>query len=110
MGLPKVSLPTLMTLINILFTNFFHPMNKIHAFNSIVCARNDKSYRFIIFLTTTYPSKQPGTQIREPMSGPDLHVFTLKFLALKKNRFFHFFGVKKNFFFEPEKVKKMLFF
>ena len=26
----------------------------------------------------TYP------QIREPISGPDLHVFTLKFLALKK--------------------------
>ena len=24
------------------------------------------------------------TQIREQMSGPDLHVFTLKFLALKK--------------------------
>ena len=24
------------------------------------------------------------SQIREQMSGPDLHVFTLKFLALKK--------------------------
>ena len=28
------------------------------------------------------------------MSGPDLHVFKLKFLALKKC-FFHVFGVKK---------------
>ena len=27
-------------------------------------------------------------QIREQMSGPDLHVFTLKFLALKKTGFF----------------------
>ena len=27
------------------------------------------------------------TQIREQMSGPDLHVFTLKFLALKKPGF-----------------------
>ena len=32
-------------------------------------------------------------QIREQMSGPDLHVFTLKFLALKK-RFFTFLGSK----------------
>ena len=31
----------------------------------------------------------------EQKSGPDLHVFTLKFLALKKC-FFHVFGVKKN--------------
>jgi hypothetical protein len=28
-----------------------------------------------------------GAQIREQMSGPDLHVFTLKFLALKKPGF-----------------------
>ena len=34
-----------------------------------------------------------STQIREQMSGPDLHVFTLKFLGLKI-LFFHFFGVK----------------
>ena len=33
-------------------------------------------------------------QIREQLSGPDLYVFTLKFLALK-NLFFHFLGVKK---------------
>ena len=62
------------------------------------------------------------------MSGPDLQVFTLKFLVLKKC-FFHFFWVKKMFkkcvvkkdivqlfsadaivfpknFFDPEKVKK----
>ena len=32
-------------------------------------------------------------QIREQMSGPDLHVFTLKFLALKNL----FRGQKKNF-------------
>ena len=31
------------------------------------------------------------TQIREQMSGPDLHVFTLKFLALKKWSFQFFF-------------------
>ena len=37
-------------------------------------------------------------QIREQMSGPNLHVFTLKSLALKKC-FFHFLWVKKNFFF-----------
>ena len=34
-------------------------------------------------------------QIREQMSGPDLHVFTLKFLALKKPGFFPFSGLKK---------------
>ena len=32
-------------------------------------------------------------QIREQMSGPHLHVFTLKPLTLKK-LIFHFFGVK----------------
>ena len=31
------------------------------------------------------------------MSGPDLHVFTLKFLAIKK-LFFSFFWGQKNFF------------
>ena len=34
------------------------------------------------------------------MSGPDLHVFTLKFhsnFSPKKNWFFHFFGLKKKF-------------
>ena len=35
-----------------------------------------------------------AAQIREQISGPDLHVFTLKFLALKKC-FFYVFGVKK---------------
>ena len=38
------------------------------------------------------------SQIREQMSGPDLHVFTLKFhsnFSPKKKRFFHFFGFKK---------------
>ena len=46
-----------------------------------------------------------ATQIREQMSGPDLHVFTLKFhsyFSPKKKLFFHFFGLKKefsNFFF-----------
>ena len=42
-------------------------------------------------------SNRLHTQIREQISGPDLHVFTLKFLALKK-WVFHFFGVKKDFF------------
>ena len=47
------------------------------------------------------------------MSGPDLHVFTLKFLALKKLFFSLFQG--QNFdeifkiFFDPEKVKKTVF-
>ena len=35
------------------------------------------------------------SQIREQMSGPDLHVFTLKFLALKKVFFSCFRGQKK---------------
>ena len=35
-----------------------------------------------------------ASQTREQMSGADLHVFTVKFLALKKC-FFHVFGVKK---------------
>ena len=48
-------------------------------------------------------------QIREQMSGPDLHVFTLKFLALYG--FFHVFGVKKiKIKFDPKKVKKTGFF
>jgi hypothetical protein len=33
---------------------------------------------------TTMKWSDATTQIREQMSGPDLHVFTLKFLALKK--------------------------
>ena len=39
-------------------------------------------------------------QIREQMSGPDLHVFTLKFLALKKLFFFFTFSWSNNFFFQ----------
>ena len=35
-------------------------------------------------------------QIREQMSGPDIHVFTLKFLALKK-QFFSLFRCQKFF-------------
>ena len=45
-------------------------------------------------------------QIREQMSGPDLHVITLKFIALKN------FFIKKNFRkknFDPVKVKKPFF-
>ena len=41
------------------------------------------------------PTLESTQQIREQMPGPDLLVFTLKFLALK-NFFFHFFGVKTN--------------
>ena len=42
-----------------------------------------KKYIFLKYaiLVTVYTL---GPQIREQMSGPDLHVFTLKFLALKK--------------------------
>ena len=37
-------------------------------------------------------------QIREQMSGPDLHVFTLEFLALKNGLVFSLFsGSNKNF-------------
>ena len=62
------------------------------------------------------------TTDKRQMSGPNLHVFTLKFLALK-NWFFHFFGVK-NFFWkkcykkgimqllsaDPKKVKNGVFY
>ena len=41
-----------------------------------------------------YNLLQVSTQIREQMSGPDLHVFTLKFLALKKPVFSLFRGQK----------------
>ena len=48
-------------------------------------------------------------QIREQMSGPDLHVFALKFLALKKPWIFHFFRVKKNlrFFFYKKGIMQL---
>ena len=36
---------------------------------------------------TDCPNGHKLPQIREQMSGPDLHVFTLKFLALKKTGF-----------------------
>jgi len=42
-------------------------------------------------------SNEQYTQIREQMSGADLHVLTLKFLALKNWLFFTFSGSKKNF-------------
>ena len=42
-------------------------------------------YRFIYEQCAKQKSSLGLTaQIREQMSGPDLHVFTLKFLALKK--------------------------
>ena len=44
-------------------------------------------------INTLFIHQEP--QIREQMSGLDLHVFTLKFLALKKLVFFHFFGGHK---------------
>ena len=37
-------------------------------------------------------------QIREQMFGPDLHVFTLKFLALKETVFFLMKNTFQNFF------------
>jgi hypothetical protein len=39
-----------------------------------------------------------AAQIREQMSGPDLHVFTLKFLALKKIDFSPIKKTSQNFF------------
>ena len=39
----------------------------------------------ILFIATLFDTLY--AQIREQMSGPDLHVFTLKFLALKKTGF-----------------------
>ena len=50
-------------------------------------------------------------QIRKQMSGPDLHVFTLKFLALKKlvfphkNTFQKFFDFYLPLFYAKKKVK-----
>ena len=35
-----------------------------------------------------------SAHIREQMFGPDLHVFTIKFLVQKTPGFFHFFRVK----------------
>ena len=57
------------------------------------------------------PPLQLPPQIREQMSGPDLHVFTLKFLALKNWGFFHFFGVKKNLkhFFIKKGIMQLFF-
>ena len=43
------------------------------------------------------------------MSGPDLHVFTLKFVALKKTDFFTFSGSKKNLSFFYKKGIMQLF-
>ena len=41
--------------------------------------------RLQIFHTrTNFMTTGPNSQIREQMSGPDLHVFTLRFVALKK--------------------------
>ena len=51
----------------------------------------------------------PAPQIREDMSGPDLHVFTLEFLVLKKLVFFHFLGVKKKLKFFYKKGIMQLF-
>ena len=39
-----------------------------------------------------------GAQMREQMSGPDLHVFTLKFLALTKTVFSPIKNTFQNFF------------
>ena len=38
------------------------------------------------------------TRIKEQMSGPDLHVFTLKFLGLKKTGFSPIKNISQNFF------------
>ena len=44
--------------------------------------------------TIAFPGSSQAchSQIREQMSGPDPHVFTLKFLFLKKNWFFFTFS------------------
>ena len=58
---------------------------------------NFSTYRLIsnprIFSGFANPNFVP--QIREQMSGPDIHVFTLNFLALKKSVFSCFRGPKK---------------
>ena len=55
--------------------------------------------------TRSLKSLRFKAQIRERMSGPDLHVFTLKFLALKKVVFFTFLG---QFYFSIFFIKKVL--
>ena len=52
------------------------------------------------------------TTDKTQMSGPDLHVFTLKFhsnFSPKKNWFFHFFGLKKKFSKKNYKIIMQLF-
>ena len=51
---------------------------------------------FMKIIPLNYTEKN-YSQIREQMSGPDLYVFTLKFLALKK-QFFSLFRGQKFFF------------
>ena len=61
-----------------------------------------------IFFTISYIHMDNGSQIREQMSGPDLHVFTLKFhsnFSPKKKCFFW----KKKFFPPPKKFFFYLF-
>ena len=50
-------------------------------------SKNRELCTYITVHTTQNPGGCFGAQIREQMSGPDLNVFTLKFLALKKQVF-----------------------
>ena len=61
--------------------------------------KHNKIHRIVtINILTLFAFRKTNlAQIREQMSGPDLHVFTLKFFALKK----HFFSL-----FRCRKVKK----
>merc|ERR1712129_284347 len=68
---------------------------------------NVRKWQFMmIYSTVNHQRGGWASQIREQMSGPDLHVFTLKFhsnFSPKKTRFFHFLGAKKK---KKKKKKK----
>ena len=50
------------------------------------------------FFQVRFSQTDKEAQIREQMPGPDLHVFTLKFLALKKTSFPSIKNTFQNFF------------
>ena len=94
-----------------------HPFIKYHSWMTPICftwsilysnwkmrpmTRNISLIISTNIRTPIAPITLPGSQIREQMSGPDLHVFTVKFLALKKAIFSCFRGQKKfkNFFYK----------
>ena len=62
-------------------------MNETFTYPKLVFTISKPKITFVLY----------QSQIREQMSGADLHVFALKFIALKTLGF-HFFGVKKMYY------------